>query len=58
MNQEKLVRVQKTNQITLPVAMQEQAGIKSEDLVSVSRTQGGVLIRPQRGGANELLDNI
>jgi AbrB family looped-hinge helix DNA binding protein len=53
-----LVRVQEKGQVTLPVAVREQAGIKRGDLVSVSVTSAGVLITPQRVIANDLLDKI
>ncbi|HET9662519.1 MAG TPA: AbrB/MazE/SpoVT family DNA-binding domain-containing protein [Thermomicrobiales bacterium] len=53
-----LVRVQEKGQVTLPVAVREQVGIKRGDIVSVSVTSAGVLITPQRVIANELLDKI
>lgn len=53
-----LVRVQEKGQVTLPVSVREQLGIKRGDLVSVSITAGGALITPQRVVANALLNKI
>jgi AbrB family looped-hinge helix DNA binding protein len=53
-----LVRVQDKGQVTLPVSVREQLGIKRGDLVAVSATPEGVLITPQRVVASALLDEI
>jgi AbrB family looped-hinge helix DNA binding protein len=53
-----LVRVQEKGQVTLPVSVREQLGIKRGDLVAVSATPEGVLITPQRVVASALLDEI
>jgi bifunctional DNA-binding transcriptional regulator/antitoxin component of YhaV-PrlF toxin-antitoxin module len=42
-----LVRVQEKEQVTLPVAVREELGIKRDDLVSVTVTPAGALITPQ-----------
>lgn len=53
-----LVRVQEKGQVTLPVAVRDELGIKRGDLVSVSVTPAGILITPQRAIAAALLDQI
>jgi len=58
MTRSNLVRVQEKGQVTLPVAVREELGIKRGDLVSVSVTPAGVLITPQRAIAAALLDKI
>jgi len=58
MTRSNLVRVQEKGQVTLPIAVREELGIKRGDLVSVSVTPAGVLITPQRAIAAALLDKI
>ena len=47
MTKSNLVRVQEKGQVTLPVAVRDQLGIKKGDLVSVTVTPTGALITPQ-----------
>ena len=54
----KLVRIQEKGQVTLPVAIRKQLGLKKGDLVAVVGTPGGVLITPQEVVATEALDQI
>lgn len=44
--QHHLVRVQEKGQITLPASMRKRLGLKKGDLVAVTPTDGGVLIKP------------
>lgn len=41
-----LVRVQEKGQVTLPADVRKKTGLKRGDLVSVTATEGGVLIMP------------
>lgn len=58
MSRSNLVRVQEKGQVTLPVAVRDELGIKRGDLISVSITPEGVLLIPQRAVAAALLDKI
>lgn len=44
--QPRLVRVQEKGQVTLPAAMRKRLGLKKGDLVAVTPTDGGMLIKP------------
>lgn len=44
--QPRLVRVQEKGQVTLPADMRRHLGLKKGDLVAVTPTDGGVLIKP------------
>jgi len=54
----KLVRIQEKGQVTLPVAVRQQLGLKKGDLVSVEATSGAVIITPQEVLATQALDRI
>ncbi len=41
-----LIRVQEKGQVTLPAAIRRGLGLKKGDLVSVTVTEGGALIKP------------
>src|SRR5215217_3548179 len=43
----KLVRIQEKGQVTLPVEVRKQLGLKKGDLVAVTATPEGALITPQ-----------
>jgi len=45
-SRERLVRVQEKGQVTLPAEMRKRLGLKKGDLVAVTTTDGGVLIKP------------
>ena len=53
-----LVRVQEKGQVTLPIELRKQLGLKKGDLVAVEETEGGVLITPQAVLATRALDEI
>ncbi len=42
----KLIRVQEKGQVTLPADVRRKTGLKKGDLVSVTTTEDGVLIKP------------
>ena len=42
----RLVRVQEKGQVTLPAALRKRLGLKKGDLVAVTPTDGGMLIKP------------
>ena len=45
-SKQRLVRVQEKGQVTLPAEMRKSLGLKKGDLVAVTSTDGGVLIKP------------
>lgn len=45
-SQRRLVRVQEKGQVTLPAEMRKSLGLKKGDLVAVTSTDDGVLIKP------------
>ncbi len=57
-SQPKLVRIQEKGQVTLPVEVRKQLGLKKGDLVSVTQTAEGILITPQEVLAARLLSEI
>ncbi|MDQ6604653.1 MAG: AbrB/MazE/SpoVT family DNA-binding domain-containing protein [Chloroflexota bacterium] len=44
-SKQRLVRVQEKGQVTLPAEMRRSLGLKKGDLVAVTSTDGGVLIK-------------
>lgn len=54
----RLIRVQEKGQVTLPVDVRKKLGLKKGDLVSVTETDGGVLITPQEVIATRALDRL
>ena len=52
------VKVQERGQVTLPASVRRSLGIKKGDVVSVTVTDQGILITPQKVVAAELLDKI
>ncbi len=55
---EKLVRVQEKGQVTIPIEIRRELGLKKGDLVAVTATQDGVLITPRSVLAGKALDRI
>lgn len=53
-----LVRVQEKGQVTLPASIRQRLGLKKGDLVSVTETREGILIRPQEIVTTQALDRI
>jgi AbrB family looped-hinge helix DNA binding protein len=58
MTWKKLVSVQEKGQVTLPVEVRRQFGLKEGDLVAASATSEGVLITPQEAVATKALDAL
>lgn len=58
MTAKKLVRIQDKGQVTLPVEVRKQFGLKKGDLVAVTATPEGVLITPQEVIATKALDTL
>lgn len=56
--QSNLVRVQEKGQVTLPASLRRKLGIEKGSLVSITETDGGVLITPQEVIAMNALDKI
>jgi AbrB family looped-hinge helix DNA binding protein len=54
----KLVRVQEKGQVTLPADIRRKLGLRTGDLVSVTATDEGVLIAPQRVVAMKALERV
>jgi len=54
----KYVRIQEKGQITLPVDLRRQLGLKKGDLVAVSATDDGLLLTPQEVIATKALDEM
>jgi len=54
----KLVRIKPKGQVTLPVDMRRDLGLKEGDLVEVTRTPEGLLITPQEVVAIRAMDEI
>lgn len=58
MSEHRLIRVQEKGQVTLPADVRKRLGLKKGDLVSVTETDGGVLITPQEVIASRALDRL
>jgi AbrB family looped-hinge helix DNA binding protein len=54
----KLSRIQKKGQVTIPVEIREQLGLKEGDLVAFVEMENGILISPREAIALEALDRI
>lgn len=55
---QKLSRVQRKGQITIPVELRERLGIQEGDFVSFVETPEGILLMPQKLIPSEVLDRL
>jgi AbrB family looped-hinge helix DNA binding protein len=55
---QKLSRVQRKGQITIPVELRERLGIQEGDFVSFVETPDGILLMPQKLIPSDVLDRV
>lgn len=57
-SERKLVRIQEKGQVTLPMEVRENLGLKKGDLMAVTQIGGGIFISPQQVIATNALNKI